>query len=334
LLAEGQFVATYKYALLLAIADIAVESGDDSGDSMRIETRQLAEKFVEYYWRQSVPYQPRGRSGAVLRQNTGKQAGIVVHLNELRDQHSSLSKIKRNQRLWNHIVRKVDIVVKTMPLWKLQTVGRSSLEFLYENWMSGTAIELKPGVAFCLRLFHGLLQELVQGAWIRYVRRHNPELLGTITDLTEFMFGSERASLQTVVPVLREIQGDHCFYCGGRLGREPSDAHVDHFVAWSRYPVDLGHNFVLADSRCNNAKADHIASAEHLEHWVERNIRFGRELESGFNQRDVLHDLTATLNVAHWAYAQTAASHGLTWIHHLELVPLRPDWTTILAPNS
>lgn len=30
LLAEGQFVATYKYALLLALADIAIESGDDS----------------------------------------------------------------------------------------------------------------------------------------------------------------------------------------------------------------------------------------------------------------------------------------------------------------
>ena len=34
LLAEGQFVATYKYALLLALADIAVESGDDSGNPL------------------------------------------------------------------------------------------------------------------------------------------------------------------------------------------------------------------------------------------------------------------------------------------------------------
>ena len=52
LLAEGQFVATYKYALLLAIADIAVALGDDSGHSMPIETRTLPEKFVDYYWQQ------------------------------------------------------------------------------------------------------------------------------------------------------------------------------------------------------------------------------------------------------------------------------------------
>ena len=28
---------------------------------------------------------------------------------------------------------------------------------------------------------------------------------------------------------------------------------VDHFIAWSRYPVDLGHNLVLAHNGCNEA---------------------------------------------------------------------------------
>jgi hypothetical protein len=331
LLSEGQFVATYKYALLLAIADVAVELGDDSGDSMPIETRQLAEKLVEYYWRQAAPYQPGGIRGAVLRQNTGNPAEIVVHLHELREQQPSLSSVKRNPREWTHTVRKVDRVVKQMPLWKLQTVGRGTLEFLYQNRMSGTAIELKPGVAFCLRQFHGLIQELVQSAWVRYIRRNNTELLGTATDLMDFMFGSARGSLQAVALVLREVQGDQCFYCGRTLGPETGEAHVDHFIAWSRYPVDLGHNFVLADSRCNSAKADHIASSEHLEHWVERNIRFGSDLESGFNERNVPHDLSATMHVAQWAYEQTATNQGLTWSHHQELVPLRPDWTSILG---
>lgn len=31
LLSEGGFTASYKFALLLALADIAVEMGDDSG---------------------------------------------------------------------------------------------------------------------------------------------------------------------------------------------------------------------------------------------------------------------------------------------------------------
>ena len=32
---EGQFVATYKFALLVALIDIAIERGDDSGAPLK-----------------------------------------------------------------------------------------------------------------------------------------------------------------------------------------------------------------------------------------------------------------------------------------------------------
>lgn len=48
LLNEGQFVATYKFALLLALADICVEAGDDSGEPLKIETRSIADRFIRY----------------------------------------------------------------------------------------------------------------------------------------------------------------------------------------------------------------------------------------------------------------------------------------------
>ena len=41
---------------------------------------------------------------------------------------------------------------------------------------------------------------------------------------------------------------------------------------WSRYPIDLGHNFVLAHAGCNGAKAYHTRrQAMRLGRWVERN---------------------------------------------------------------
>jgi hypothetical protein len=67
LLSEGQFTATYKYALLLAIADICVEDGEDNGAPFIIHTNKIAEKFIAYYWPHVRPYE-----GIVLRQNTGK----------------------------------------------------------------------------------------------------------------------------------------------------------------------------------------------------------------------------------------------------------------------
>jgi hypothetical protein len=55
LLAEGLFTATYKYALLAALADLSVELGDDSGKPLPLSTFAIAEKFVEYYWRHAIP---------------------------------------------------------------------------------------------------------------------------------------------------------------------------------------------------------------------------------------------------------------------------------------
>ena len=55
LLDEGLFTASYKFALLLALAVLSIERGDDSGDPLELTTDAIAEKFVQYYWRQVVP---------------------------------------------------------------------------------------------------------------------------------------------------------------------------------------------------------------------------------------------------------------------------------------
>src|SRR5687768_5972200 len=78
LLAEGLFVASYKFALVHALADLAVLKGGDSGAPLEIETKEIAAKFVEQYWRQSRPFQlGREATGLILQQNTGKQAAII-----------------------------------------------------------------------------------------------------------------------------------------------------------------------------------------------------------------------------------------------------------------
>src|SRR6516225_1118145 len=81
LLAEGLFVASYKFALLHALADLAVLKGDDSGAPLDIDTRDIAAKFVELYWRQSRPFPVGGEAtGLMLLQNTGGQAEIISHI--------------------------------------------------------------------------------------------------------------------------------------------------------------------------------------------------------------------------------------------------------------
>jgi len=320
LLADGQFVSTYKYALLLALADVSIERGDDSGEALEINTHTLAAKFIAYYWRQTAPYVPPGieSQAEILRQNTGPQAAIVRLLEEARQRHAgSLFKAQHKVREWALLISQVSTVIRAMPLWKLQTVGRETVDFLYKNVGRGQAISLRHGVAYCFRKFYVLIGDIVRGAWVRYIRRFNHGLLGTTEDLTEFLFGSERSNLQEVVPILREIQKDACFYCGERMPNGSID--VDHFIPWSRYPLDLGHNFVLAHNRpCNSKKSDHIAAVRHLERWKERNEQQGQVLIAEFNRHRILFDLAKTQRIVNWAYEQTQKAGGLAWIRNDE----------------
>ena len=273
LLDEGLFTASYKFALLLALADLSIEHGDDSGAALALATEAIAEKFVQYYWRQAMPYAKAGEA-AILQQNTDRQAAIVNLVRAARAVYGdSMTAAMKDRAGWKRLVRKVAGVVRLMPLWRLQRIGKEELKFLYENQGDGGMIRLQPGVAYCFRKFHALISDLVRGAWARYVRQQNLALLGETADLNEFLFGSDRNSLALVRPVLLDIQQGRCFYCNRAVS--PGTAHVDHFVAWARYPVDLGHNFVLADERCNNKKRERLPACEHLSalDGAEREVR-------------------------------------------------------------
>jgi 5-methylcytosine-specific restriction endonuclease McrA len=330
LLAEGLFTATYKYALLAALADLCVEHGNDSGDPFTLSSFTIAEKLVEYYWRHAMPY-AAGQQARVLRQSTGNQARILRLVGEAREKHgTSLAGMMRRPKDWKALVRSVVPTLREQPLWRLQIVGPETLDFLYGR-SETEDIELRAGIAFCFRQFFTLVQDLVRAAWLRDVRRLNGELMGETTDLRDFLFGAERTALTAVKPILMELQAGRCFYCAGALVEVA--AEVDHFIPWSRYPADLVHNLVLADRRCNGKKRDRIAHTDHLYRWADRNRRDGDGLANAVAGR-VVSDLRSANNVAYWSYAQTEDANGLTWMHGDTLGPLPPAWRNAFPDSA
>jgi 5-methylcytosine-specific restriction endonuclease McrA len=327
ILSDGGFVATYKFALLHALADLAVVRGDDSGDELPLKTREISEQLIELYWRQAAPFP--ASTPAVLSQNAGRQAAIVTRLAAARERYgATLGRLRQNAGAWRTLVTQVDRTLCEMPLWKLQTVGREKLDFLYDNVGAGDRIILKPGVAYCFRTFYDLILDLVRGAWLRFVRSRNLAVLGSTVDLSAFLFGTERSGLGLYHPILMEVQRGECFYCGGRL---QSGVAVDHFIPWSRYPIDLGHNFVLAHKSCNSSKADHLAAERHLERWLSRNEAYGTELEARFSAGAILHDAQASHAVAHWAYGTADRLGSLVWLKPTLLEKLSPHWRQLFT---
>ena len=332
LISDGSFVATYKFALLLALADLAVERGDDTTESLPLDTKDLAEKFVELYWRQALPWVPTHAGGAGrLAQATGQAAAVLNRVAAAHEQfQGSLPRLRRDKPAWGRVLRDVARTIEVMPLWKLQTIGPDRLDFLYPNVGKGNRIDLRGEAVYCLRRFRDLIGDMAETAWVRFVRRlpRNHALLGEGPDLREFLFGSDRSALAAVRNLLREVDGNRCFYCSDAIRGE---SVVDHFVPWARYPLDLGHNFVLADARCNGGKLDRLASFDHLERWCARNTR--PDWTAALEARTLPHDVERTKRVAGWAYAQAESGGATVWQQGRDgLVYLDPRWRAMLLP--
>jgi 5-methylcytosine-specific restriction endonuclease McrA len=329
LLAEGDFVATYKLALLNALADLSVEGEPERDGSLRVPVEALATKFIEYYWPQARPYRAGDGAGFVLLQNAGKQAAVINALTTLQGEHATLA-AARNARRWRALVRDVGRTIVTMPLWKLQTVGSERDEFLYRQAeLADDGIRLLPGVPQAFRSLYGLVLDAVRGAWVRQITRIGANRMRLAdADLATFLFGSERGSLEGFARVLREHQHGLCLYCRREI-RASGD--VDHFIAWSRYPVDLGHNLVLAHHACNAKKRDFLAHPMHLERWQRQNIERADELAQRFAAERLPFDTQRTRAIAWWAYDQGERAGAHAWIEGERLERLSSGWREVMA---
>ena len=324
ILNEGSFVSTYKFALLHTLADLSIIKGDDSGAPLALTSDDLATQFLYLYARQTKPFP--GTNAQILKQNTGGQAAIINHISEAAVAYGGNAiRPERDPAL----ISSIDATIRKMPLWKLQRVGDEVLDHLYENTNEYTcrSIVLKPGVAFCFRTFYEFITAMIQQHWTTYVRKYNVDVIGENVDLKEFLFGTKRSNLTPLRQSLYDIQKGRCFYTNQPLH---GTGEVDHFIPWSRYPSDLGHNFVLASTTANRHKSNHIAAEEHLERWTQFHLEHSTELEKVFDQFKFRYSLENSLQIAQWAYNHVYQAKAQVWIKSKSLRRITSQWQPIL----
>jgi len=101
LIDEGLYSATYKFALLSALTDLAVAKGDVGGGALVIQVTEIAEGLIECYWRQSFPFPAVDGGAMVLLQNKGRQAAVVSAIQRsLDDVGGSVARAKRDVKIW------------------------------------------------------------------------------------------------------------------------------------------------------------------------------------------------------------------------------------------
>lgn len=295
LLDESRRVATYKYAVLLALTDLCLEQASALGDPpAAVTTHDLAEKVLELYWPHTAAFD--GKDGlTVLRQNTGGQAEILSAIGAFRERHAAdpsepVSRARhRAPDQYERLVRTVEWKLIEMPLPKLQRLGNAESHFLYQiGWDDSVRrrdteapsfdprIRLQPAVGAHLIRLSGLLRPLIQRGWSAMVAQLNPAATDEAR-LQDFLFGALRISLAPVRADLRELQNNRCFYCDERL---EGGTDVDHFVPWARYPDNGIENLVVAHRTCNGDKSDFLAASGHVRRWSDRFAMSGQSRAS------------------------------------------------------
>ncbi len=336
LFAEGDFTATYKFALLIALADLAVELGADDGAELNLSIRQIAERFIQLYWRHASPYSADrpGMTTGVLAQNIGAQAAVVSQVAEFRSRFG-VHALPQARVLpeYSSLLTRVASTVSKQPLTYLQNFGGSTDPFIYERDESGM-VRLKSGVAYCLRRFQPLVQQLSRAHWLEHIKknRRNSLILGDGRELEDFLFSSSRQSLTVVSGGLRKLDGGRCFYCGYQVAK--GDGDVDHYVPFSLYPRDLAHNFVLAHSSCNRSKSDTLAARLHLERWLERlELRSDALAEIGLDA-GISADSTTSKKVAAWGYASANQAGASAWLHAAHYEAVTPEYLALFSNDA
>lgn len=331
LFTEGEFTATYKFALVIALSDIAVECGRDDGAKQCITYSEIAQKFIELYWNHTLPY-ARASSGALpmtLVQNHGTQAAVVSAI----DQFKQTTKIKNltlahRHPAFTYLQQQISRTVSAQPAQYLQNLGGTTDPFIFERVRGG--VELMPGVSYCLRQFQPLIQQLARQRWVQHIKanRLNAPALGSDDDLSAFLFSTSRQSLEVVRNGLKKLVNRKCFYCGETVSQE---GEVDHFIPFSNYPRDLMHNFVYADAKCNRAKSDTLAARRHLEGWLEFSEKESDGLMEIGQSAGIPGDWAASIAVARWSYRNAWRSGARAWIERREYETVNQECLSVFS---
>jgi 5-methylcytosine-specific restriction endonuclease McrA len=346
LLEDGSFTATYKYAVLVGIMDLCLEHTSATGSPPDVlTTRQLAEKVIELYWSHCMPY----TDGVLCQSSSGEQAEIVQRVQTFRERTGVVSlpaaRPASGGELYERLARTVEWKLVEMPLPKLQVIGLVEDRFVYEYnfprdmknqrlirpyWEGqgetfDNRLLLRENVGASLIALNGVLRPLIHRQWAMMVAKLNHREEAA---LEKFLFGHERIPLDPVRRPLRELQGERCFYCDGKLATK---VEVDHFIPWARHADDGIHNLVAADQKCNHRKNHYLAAAEHVERWRQRSKKHASDLAEIARQASWESRPERTLSVARAIYGMLPGDARL-WRTGDEFVVIeRPRITKALA---
>ena len=86
LLESSYYTSTYKFALLISVTNLSIESGLNDNRECVISYEQLAEQFIQLYWTQALPFSDQYSESILKQSSTTGQAKVITSILTLQEE--------------------------------------------------------------------------------------------------------------------------------------------------------------------------------------------------------------------------------------------------------
>jgi 5-methylcytosine-specific restriction endonuclease McrA len=278
---------TYKFALTKFLLDHA-HTCKTKDECLRIEYKQIAEKFLEYYWFQECKYKLKQdfkveRMPVIIR-IIRKYCGEEYIAESYEKYFKSKSELK--EKMISEIERTClqDVIPRLQPkdnytLYRhYHTLSSNGKKYRLPP-ATQRYIEIDPETFLYFKQYYHELTKLLIYEWAKFLERTNftPRLIAKLESLGI----QKRKSLTKFKKILLHQMDAKCFYCNDPVYLD--NLHIDHFIPWSYIFEDDIWNLVISCSDCNLKKSDALAPIKCVEKIEQRNKKYnfnqyGREI--------------------------------------------------------
>ena len=280
ILTKGSKSNTYKFAL----ARFLLDHSHKPDSSSTVSFRDIAEKFLKYYWHQECKYRIRQNydpkkipSVVQVIRDVFKERMVGGYIPEYFE-NMPQEEIKNAEA---EIIKRVfGIGKKSQVVPRFQRLKgqppdrnlhiRGTGDF-YDYDVPSGQLEIKPEALSFFSKNYDVLTKAVFLEWSRFLEKIN-----TLPRIIEKVESEEvrRRALTAYQGIFRD-QRD-CFYCNRTL--DERQIHVDHFIPWSYIFEDEAWNLVLACQDCNLKKSDSLAVSSFRNQLINRNRDYQKKI--------------------------------------------------------
>lgn len=294
---ECNYDNTYKMAWAKSLVEIC-SNVDSQGEKLEITLKEIAQKFLKYYWNQTIFFD------LVQGSNPNKPPVILSLVKTLinkyyeainkkqpevfekvEDRFENIGLQNDYEKTQNSIAR----ILKNDVSWRFDNLNDNT-DKLYYYEQNDDFLIIDKDNALILKENEQNLYDLINYRWSLILECFNssPRINKKVRIIDERNI--KRNTLNKFKPYLDiENPNHYCFICGKQV--EPKELAIDHVIPWSYMYSDDLWNLVYVCQHCNSIKSNVIPSKNHIERLKERNNKLLCSLENNNIANKVTEEL-------------------------------------------